>query len=119
MEPHPDSGRGVDEGQARRMQELPGRPPGQFPGPSEIRTAHATLPSRSVERVSHDRVSQVSNVHTDLMGAPRAERNVEQLGRRPPFPNPHPREGRTTVLDDRHALPILAGPANGRVDLER
>ena len=77
MEPHPDSGRGVDEGQPRRMEELPGRPPGQFPSPPEIRTAHATLPSGSVERVSHDRVPQVSGVHADLMGASGAEGNVE------------------------------------------
>ena len=108
---------GVVDHELRSVQELAGNTAGKLERPAAIRPAHAALPASPVHHVAHDRVSQVSEVHSNLVRATRLERDVQQVSGPPTLSNPSAGHGSPARLDHRHAPPLPGIPADWGIDL--
>jgi hypothetical protein len=107
------------EHQLGSVEELPRSPARELSGPGLRRTAHASLPAPTIDRVPDDRMPDMSEMHTDLMRPSRPERDIEEVRPLPTLAHPDPGDGVPTALDDRHPLAILRISADRCVDRER
>src|SRR6056297_3347035 len=108
----------VVEAERRRMEKLPGHTACELVRPTAAAPTHPPFPASTIDLVPHDRMSDVAQMHPDLVRPAGLQRDVQKVRPQPTLGQSHPREGVPTVLDGRHPLPVARVPANGRVDGE-
>ena len=64
-------------------------------------------------------MSEVFEMDTDLMSAPRLQSDVQEVGPEPALANLEPRRGLPSVLDDRHSFSILRITTDRGFDQQR
>src|SRR5712691_3112930 len=107
----------MGEYQPGRVEQLPQRERVEALGRLPLRWRDAPAAAKGILPVAHDRVPHVGEMHTDLVGAPGAERHTQQLGLREPRGYPHMRGRVAAPRQHRHALAIGGMARDRRLDV--
>ncbi len=118
MKPHLLSRKRVKEGKVGRVEQLPGCAAIQFLRPGPGRATHPPTPPCAVDLVPHHGVSQMTQMHPNLVGPPRLQRDVEVLGGGPLLPDPYSCKGPAAAFHHRHLFPVSWIPPDGRIHRE-
>src|SRR4051794_33708046 len=70
----------------------------------------------AIERIAHQRITEMGHVHTNLMGAPGFQLDPHMGMRAEAFQHPVMGDRRLATFDHGHALTLLAMTTNRRID---
>src|SRR5712692_335221 len=107
----------MSEREPGRVQQLPRCERLEALGRLPLGWCDAPAAAEGVLPVAHDRVSDVREMHADLVGAPGAERHAQQIGLREARGHPHVRDRVAPPRQHRHALAIRGMTRDWRLDV--
>jgi hypothetical protein len=94
------------ESQLGRVEKLPLRPPGELGRPLPVPPGEPTFAADTIHPIPYDRVADVHQVDSDLMGSTRLELRRDQIRGSPSFQNPEVRHRPSTPIYHPHSLSI-------------